>query len=520
MGRTKLPKAEISVLDALDDPALFATAFPRQTWQPWRAFLGACFALGLDGEALEVYRAHTGRQEAPTTAAKEIWCCAGRRAGKSRIAALVAVYLACFRDYRRVLAPGERITIPVIAADRRQARVVMAYIGGLLDSVPMLARMVETRTSESLQLTNRVTIEIHTCSWRGLRGYTVGAAVLDEVAVWRSEDSANPDHEIVNALRPAMATVPGSLLLAISSPYARRGVLWEAYRRHFGKDGDPVLVWQADTRSMNATVPEEVIARAYEQDEAAAAAEYGALFRRDIESFVQREAVEACTISGRLEVPPALGVRYFGFCDPSGGSADDMTLAVSHSDNGVAVLDCVRAVKPPFSPDEVTRQFAETLRAYGITSVTGDRYGGEWPRERFAAHGVHYEPAEKPKSDLYQGLLPLLNSQRCELLDHPKLAAQFLGLERRTARGGRDSIDHGPGGHDDVANAACGALLLAGVQAVGEPWGARLSPTPTRRVIDGETREPYWPSATGFDADPLHDRDYDDLRSELRRNGW
>jgi hypothetical protein len=29
-------------------------------------------------------------------------------------------------------------------------------------------------------------------------------------------------------------------------------------------------------------------------------------------------------------------------------------------------------------------------------------------------------------------------------------------LERRTARGGRDSIDHPPGAHDDLANAVAG----------------------------------------------------------------
>ena len=62
---------------------------------------------------------------------------------------------------------------------------------------------------------------------------------------------------------------------------------------------------------------------------------------------------------------------------------------------------------------------------------------------------------------LYANALPLLNSRRVELLDHPRLQAQLLGLERRTARGGRDSIDHAGGGHDDLANAACGALVAA-----------------------------------------------------------
>ena len=79
-----------------------------------------------------------------------------------------------------------------------------------------------------------------------MRGYAVVATILDEVAFWRSEDSANPDAEIVAALRPAMATVPEPLLLGISSPCARKGVLWEAFRRHYGHNGDPVLVWKAE----------------------------------------------------------------------------------------------------------------------------------------------------------------------------------------------------------------------------------------------------------------------------------
>ena len=58
---------------------------------------------------------------------------------------------------------------------------------------------------------------------------------------------------MINAIRPGMATIPGAMLLVRSSPYARRGALWDAHRRHFGKDGDPILVWQAPTRTMNPT---------------------------------------------------------------------------------------------------------------------------------------------------------------------------------------------------------------------------------------------------------------------------
>ncbi len=106
---------------------------------------------------------------------------------------------------------------------------------------PCSRPLVERRTGEAIHLTNRIMLEVHTSSFRAVRGYTCVGAVLDEVAFWSSEESANPDVEILNAIRPAMATVPGSLLLAISSPYARRGALWDAYRQHYGQDGDPVL---------------------------------------------------------------------------------------------------------------------------------------------------------------------------------------------------------------------------------------------------------------------------------------
>jgi hypothetical protein len=96
-----------------------------------------------------------------------------------------------------------------------------------------------------------------------------------------------------------------------------------------------------------------------------------------------------------------------------------------------------------------------------ISKVTGDRYAGEWPRERFSVHGIKYEVADMNKSEFYLATLPLINSGRCQLLDNARLLGQFLSIERRTARGGRDSCDHRPGAKDDLANAAAAALVLA-----------------------------------------------------------
>jgi hypothetical protein len=138
-----------------------------------------------------------------------------------------------------------------------------------------------------------------------------------------------------------------------------------------------------------------------------------------------------------------------------------MTLAITRLDaSGNAVVVCVRERRPPFSPEQVVSEFAVLLKSYGVHEVVGDRYGGEWPRERFQYHGIRYVVSDRTKSEIYVAFLPLLNSKRVELLDNARLIAQLCQLERRVARSGRDSIDHAPGGHDDLINATAGAVCL------------------------------------------------------------
>jgi hypothetical protein len=466
-----MKRHSVTILDAMADPNLFAPWFKnRETWAAWFVFLSALFALPMSPEQLAVYAQCTGRTTAPTVPFTEAWLVCGRRSGKSFTLALVAVYLACFYDWAPHLARGERGTILIVATDRKQSRTILRYIKALLYDVPMLKQLIEREVTEGFDLTNLITIETGVASFKTVRGYTIVCSLLDEIAFWPSDDAAEPDTEILNAIRPGMSTIPNAMLLCASSPYARRGALWDAHRKHFGQDGDPVLVWQAPTLVMNQTVSQAVIDKAYDDDPAKAAAEYGAVFRSDVEQFISREVVDACTILGRYELPPSSGVSYCASIDPSGGAHDAMTMCIAHLDyaSGHAVVDLVRETRPPFSPEAVIEAYAKTLGRYGVSSVTGDRYAGEFVREPFTKRGITYNLAEKPKSDLYRDLLPAMNSGMVELPELPRLSAQLCALERRVARGGRDSIDHPPGGHDDVANVLAGAvdLALSGAAAV------------------------------------------------------
>jgi hypothetical protein len=209
----------LTILDAIADARLFAPWFrDRAMWQSWFAFLGALFGLPLTPDQLAIYQRSTGRTTPPAMPSSEASLICGRRAGKSFMLALIAVFLACFFSWRSHLAPGERGTVMVIATDRRQARVIIRYIRGLLTGIPMLARIVERETAESFDLNNFVTIEVGTASFKSVRGYTIVTALCDEMAFWPTDDSAQPDYEILDALRPGMATIPRAMLLCASSP--------------------------------------------------------------------------------------------------------------------------------------------------------------------------------------------------------------------------------------------------------------------------------------------------------------
>jgi len=167
----------------------------------------------------------------------------------------------------------------------------------------MLRQLIKERKREELALTNGVVIEVRAPALRGVRGVTCVAVIADEIAFWRSEESANPDVEILHAVRPTLLTTRGPLF-AISSPYARRGALWETYRRNYGPEGDPlILVAQGASRDFNPNLPEEEINRALERDPEANRAEYLAQFRTDVESLVTQEAVGACVDAGVKERP-------------------------------------------------------------------------------------------------------------------------------------------------------------------------------------------------------------------------
>lgn len=380
----------MDILDLLDEPKLLGKFFRSDTWHNWRIFLAAAFNLPhrLTSSDLAVFRLATGRSTIPTLVT-EIFCCCGRRAGKSQIAAVIAIFFAFIKQYPN-RAVGEVITVPIVAATRSQARTILRYVRGFIDAVPHFRKLVVRDTGEMIELSNGATIEILVGSSRSIRGYTFGCALCDEIAFWEvGENFADPDDAILEAMRPSLATIEGSLLVCRSSPYARRGELWSAYQKHFGNDASSVLFWKAASKcrsggsgvEMNLSLPQRTVDAAFEADERAAAADFHAEFRRDVESIVTLETINANVVRGRTQLLPAQSVRYVAFCDPSGGSSDSFTAAIAHAAGNRVVLDCLLEFVPPFSPDVVVEDICRKLAEYRLTSICGDRFGGEWVKE-------------------------------------------------------------------------------------------------------------------------------------------
>lgn len=446
----------MNVLDFMQTRDFMGDTFHGDSWEPWRAVLSGAFGLPMEDDRLEQFKRLAGGREAPVSRVRELWVVAGRRSAKTQTAAAVAVYLATIgaemEGLSAKLSPGERGVVAILAVDRQQAKVALGYIRGMVDGSPVLRRMVERETADAFDLTNRVSIEVHTNSFRAIRGRTLLAVLMDEAAFFRSDTMASPDVETYRAAVPGLATT-GGMLIGISSPYSRKGLVYSKYSRHYGENSD-VLVVQGGTADFNPTINQTIIDDALEDDPEGARAEWLGEFRSDIAGFVDRQVVEALTRSEPLELLPFRDHKYFAFVDPAGGGRDEFCLAIGHLEHDVIVVDCLRAQRG--KPADITLEYSQLLRSYGLKEVTGDRYGGTWPADEFLKHGVRFNYATKTRTELYQHCLGQINSGRLELPPDPVMLNQFANLERRTSRAGRDVIDHPMNAHDDRANVVAG----------------------------------------------------------------
>jgi hypothetical protein len=490
----------ITIERALTDKRLLGAALgDLATWQVWIVVLKVAFGLPLDEAERSIFASVAGNRAPPSKRVRELWCVIGRRGGKSRVAAALAIYLACFVKHK--LAAGERGMVLVLAASVEQAKTVFSYAKAFLTSSPVLAKEIEEATSSEIRLRNGVIIGMHACSYKTVRGRTLLGCVFDEVSFWRSEESAMPDIETYRAVLPSLATTDG-MLIGISTPYRKVGLLHQKHRDYFGNDDADTLVVSGGSKLFNPSLSDAVIDAQRAVDPTAASAEWDAQFRADLASYLDDATIDAAIDYGRpLELPPRSGLHYKAFIDASGGRHDHFTVAVGHRDreHGRFIIDCVRGIAPPFDPSNVTKEFAALIKFYRCTSATGDAYSAEWVKSEFSRNGIHYRPSDLNKSEIYLETLVLYTRGLVSLPDHPRLLRELRLLERHTHRSGRDTVDHGRSGSDDHANSVAGALRLLVTSAAD--WSAALGLQPVGATV--KWQHPPAPMTVGEYMDGL-----------------
>jgi hypothetical protein len=235
-----------------------------------------------------------------------------------------------------------------------------------------------------------------------------------------------------------------------------------------------VLVVKATSKMLNPTLDQAIIDQALIDDPAAAKSEWCGEFRDDVGGWLPSDVIEAAVDTDVLVRPPRKDFRYVSFCDPSGGARDSFTCAIAHLEKDIGVLDCLVEIKAPFNPTEATATIAGALKEYGLRDTVGDRYAAAWVTDGFARQGINYKHAERDRSAIYLDVMAAFNSGRIRLLDNRRMVTQFANLERRTSPIGKDRVDHGPGGHDDLCNSAAGALVQLTFKDWSSPGAAML----------------------------------------------
>ena len=459
----------IDIIQAIRDPNILGdTISPAQ-----EAALRCLYGLPLEGELLELAEQHLGGAWVPGTEYREAAFICGRRSGKSdKLAANVAIYEAFFRDHN--LSPGETGIVLLLAQNMRQARVVRGYIEGKINKSPILRHHVTNTRAHELELDNRITISIHPSSFRAIRGLSVVCCICDEIAFWWTEDNyANPDTEVVKAVRPAMATFEYGKLLLASSPYAMSGVLWDAWQR---RDKDPdTLVWHAPTALMNPTVTKHFLAKEEARDTENYRREYLAEFTEAISSFLSAEAIQQCVVEGRTELPPDRKNFIYVAAIDAAYKGDRFTICIAHHNQEKVVIDYLGGWlgtrQHPLQLKTVLPEIKALSERYGFCRIFADQFGAEPLKHALQNYSLTLEErtfTSASKADIYATLRTRITDGKIELLDHPASLRELRGLELERLPGGAIRIGHA--GHGKASDDYADAMALAVSEACQRAW--------------------------------------------------
>jgi hypothetical protein len=384
---------------------------------------------------------------------------AGRRSGKSLLSDVIACYEALIPDFEGMVRKGEDRYILLVSVRQDSAGLHIRNIHKLLKHRKEIGSMIERVAEDRIILSNGCVILSLPASARAARGYTASALVLDEAAFFVDTLGNSSAEAIYTALEPTTATFGDKARIVITTSVgAKTGLVYDLYDRANQGDLDEWYVTKAPTPEMNPAVSEKTIRNALKRDAEGGAAEYLCEFRERTEAFFTSEAVDQC-IDKNAKKRGGTGSQYIMAIDPA-LMKDRYGFGIAHKENGVAIIDYVKALHPPVDANGAEDLIASLVERYKPVAVLCDN-ASTVQRLRAKIPAMTYKPFTRPmKLKIYGSLKESINlgtvlfPEDDELIDELKALQIRNGVDIAAPKSGRIT-------HDDLAD--CVALLVDGL---------------------------------------------------------
>lgn len=427
--------------------------------------LRAQYGLPLDAEQLEIYDKLThGQKYRPGYERSEGVYVLGARSGKSFLASIIAIFESTVRapHFRKFLNPGEIGYVIIVATRLLQAQQIIGASCLRMLEESKIAHFIDYNIATEIVLTNNISIMSMPCSSTAGRGLPIPVLLCDELAWWRQE-SPKSDINVFRALRPRMSQFKNAKFLAISTPASKQGLLYDLYKEGISREqSTPArLVVHGETLFVNPEVDHDFLKNEEQRDPDNYDLEYLAHFAEQVDSFFPADKLRECfTLLG--DVPPNSQYRYHCAVDQSGLSGRDrFAMSISHKQKDGVIVDIERSWATK-SGDAIISEIKETVKPYGISSISVDRYAGGWVREAFERQGFEVTVRDL-LPPIYVNLKSLVISNRVSLPDYKGLREGLLRTVGYYGKSNKLAIGHErtSEGHGDEADSAATAVWMA-----------------------------------------------------------
>jgi hypothetical protein len=460
-----------TITEACADPTLLNLALSDAQ----AACLKAVYALPMDDAELALFQEATGRPQPPTEPFKTINVLAGRRSGKSsHICAPLAVYEACIASH--AIPETERGLVTVLGPSTRQARTTFRMIQRMIERSPKLRGLIESvRTGDEneIQLSNSIDIRVLAANQRTIRGDLIVAAICEESNFFRDSDSGQYNlSEILDAIRPALLTLPDSKLICVSSPWVALGPMWESFQKRAERPEE--LCWKLPSWTMNPSINSARLWFEKTRDPQKFAREYGAEFLEAAGALIPSELIDKAVQRGTRGFPSSNSLHCVAGLDPSSKGTDCFGFALAHkTTDDKIILDLARQWKPPGNGQfldygGIVPEIVEQMNARGATKIFSDQICAAALASMFQKYGMTFEQVSTfgtKAAELYRTVRQLFVAGKVVLPDDPEVIGQFKKLEEILAEGGK-SVVQASSGKDDLAVASCLAIYEASLLPV------------------------------------------------------